>query len=216
VFLSDNGGAAEDPGHNGPNGEIGSRDSYRGYARPWATVSNTPFRHHKVTNYEGGISTPLLARWPAGIPKDRDGSHVREPAHVIDLLPSFLELAGATYPSGKGAKLEGQSIVPMLEGGHGNPDRIFYWEHEGNRGVRMGKWMLVTLPGANREFELYDIDTDRIQSHDVAAENPEVVKKMEAMYASWAARVGVIPWPPHKGSATTKEAPVEGQEDGAR
>ncbi len=80
VFLSDNGGAAEDPNGGDKSAPIGSRDSFRGYARPWATVSNTPWRRHKVTAYEGGTSTPLIAHWPAGIPAAKDGTLYGEQA----------------------------------------------------------------------------------------------------------------------------------------
>ena len=99
LFVSDNGGAPEDP-HRGKAGAVlGTRDSFWGYARPWATVSNTPWRHHKVTAYEGGISTPAIAYWPAGITATARGTIVRQPAHLLDVLPTMLELAGATYPS---------------------------------------------------------------------------------------------------------------------
>jgi arylsulfatase len=209
LWLSDNGGAAEDPNSGDPNAEIGTRDSYRGYARPWATVSNTPWRHHKVTDYEGGISTPLVVRWPAGIPRDRDGTLVREPGHVIDLLPSFLELAGATYPTKpNGPTLDGQSITAMLKGGHGNPDRTFFWEHEGNRGVRSGKWMLCSLAGPKHPFELYDIDADRVQAHDVAADHPDVARRLDQMYQNWAARVGVYDRAPRAGDAIVDKTKV--------
>ena len=201
LFLSDNGGAAEDPNRSGHDDEIGSRDSYRGYARPWATVSNTPWKFHKVTCYEGGISTPLVVRWPGGIRSEHVGGFVSEPAHIIDLLPSFLELAGSKYPTqADGPSLDGQSITTMFEGGHGNADRTFFWEHEDNRGVHMGKWMLCTL-GGNRPFELYDLDNDRIESTNVASQNPLVVKQMEAMYEAWAKRVGVIRWSALKAKA---------------
>ena len=211
LWLSDNGGAAEDPNRGEPGAEIGTRDSYRGYARPWATVSNTPWRYHKVTDYEGGISTPLLVRWPAGIPAERAGTLVREPGHVIDLLPSFLELAGATYPlKPNGPTPDGQSITTMLTGGHGKADRTFYWEHEGNRGIRMGKWMLCSLAGPKHPFELYDLDADRIQSKDVAAEHPAVARQMDQLYQDWAARVGVFNRAERTGDA------LEGKPQGSR
>jgi arylsulfatase A-like enzyme len=193
IFLSDNGGAAEDPNRGDKSAPIGSRDSFRGYARPWATVSNTPWRRHKVTAYEGGISTPLIVRWPAGIPAANRGTLVREPAHVIDLLPTFLELAGATYPASAKAKPEGQSILPMFKGGHGRSDRTFCWEHEGNRAIRKGKWKLVAPP-SSEEWELYDLEADRTESHDVAGAHPEVVKALAEEYDQWAARCGVIPF----------------------
>jgi arylsulfatase A-like enzyme len=187
IFLSDNGGAAEDPNGGDQSAPIGSRDSYRGYARPWASVSNTPWRRHKVSAYEGGISTPFVVRWPAGIAKAREGQIVREPAHVTDLLPSFLELAGAKAGTNQ---LEGQSLSAMLRGGAGNTNRVFCWEHEGNRGIRKGPWKLVGNPSGN--WELYDLAADRTESDDLVALHPDVVASLKADYDRWAARCGVI------------------------
>jgi arylsulfatase len=193
IFLSDNGGAAEDPNRGDPWAPLGGRDSFRGYGRPWATVSNTPWRLHKVTPYEGGISTPLIAYWPAGIPAERRGTLVREPAHLIDLLPTFLALAGATYPTvAGGAKPEGRDITTMLKGGRGAPDRTFFWEHEGHRAIRKGRWKLVMLASSKQGWELYDIEADRTESHDVAREHPEIVHQLSDEYGRWATRCGVV------------------------
>jgi arylsulfatase len=156
-------------------------------------VSNTPWRLHKVTAYEGGISTPLIVSWPAGIPAGRRGTLVREPAHLIDLLPTFLALTGATYPdSSDGVHPEGRDIRQMLNGGRGEPDRAFFWEHEGHRGIRKGKWKLVALASSTRGWELYDIDADRIESHNLASEHPEIVDQLSGEYDRWAARCGVV------------------------
>jgi arylsulfatase len=193
IFLSDNGGAAEDPNGGNKSVPIGDRDSFRGYARPWATVSNTPWRLHKVTAFEGGISTPLIAHWPAGIPAEKDGTFVREPGHVIDLLPTFMALANTKYPGDGTVKPEGQNILTMLQGGHGVADRTFCWEHEGNRAIRQGKWKLVTLGSSKKGWELYDIENDRTESHNLAGEHPEIVARLSKEYAEWAARCGVIP-----------------------
>jgi arylsulfatase A-like enzyme len=194
LFLSDNGGAAEDPNRGDKSAPIGSRDSFRGYARPWATVSNTPWRRHKVSAYEGGISTPLLARWPGGIPAESCGKLVREPAHVLDLLPTFLELAGATYAVKGKVKPEGESILTMLKGGPGNANRTLCWEHEGNRAIRKGNWKLVAL-GPGEPWELYDLKADRIESRNLAEERPDTVKELTGAYDQWAARCGVIAFP---------------------
>jgi arylsulfatase A-like enzyme len=194
LFLSDNGGAAEDP-HKGEAGAaLGSRDSFWGYARPWASVSNTPWRHHKVTCYEGGISTPAVAYWPAGIPKSAQGHFAREPAHLLDLMPTFLELAGVEYPSTPDRRPEGQSIVSMIRGGRGSAERSFCWEHEGNRAIRKGRWKLVMLGGSKDGWELYDIDTDRAESRNLAAAKPELVRELSAEFDRWADRCGVVPW----------------------
>ncbi|HEY4415872.1 MAG TPA: arylsulfatase [Verrucomicrobiae bacterium] len=192
LFLSDNGGAAEDPNGGDKSVPIGDRDSFRGYARPWATVSNTPWRRHKVTAYEGGISTPLIAHWPAEIPAAKNGTLVREPAHVTDLLPTFMALAGAAYPTASGIKPEGENILPMLKGGHGDADRTFCWEHEGYRAIRQGKWKLVSAAGKESHWELYDLETDRTEAHDLAGEHPDLVRDLTAEYNGWAARCGVI------------------------
>jgi arylsulfatase len=206
MFVSDNGGAAEDPHRGKPGAELGTRDSFWGYARPWATVSNTPWRLHKVTPYEGGISTPAVASWPAGIPKSANGTLVRGPAHVLDLMPTFLELAGQKYPATDAAHPEGQSVVSMIKGEQGKDDRTLCWEHEGNRAIRKGKWKLVMLadmPG----WELFDIEADRIESNNLAEQHPEIVKDLSAEYDRWAARCGVVPWSqiePKRPAATSK------------
>ena len=193
ICLSDNGGAAEDPNRGDPAAPIGSRDSFRGYARPWATVSNTPWRLHKTTEYEGGISTGLVVKWPAGIPPKNRGKFVGQPADVIDLLPTFLELAGARYPTNGTVKPEGQSILAMLKGEPGPGNRVFCWEHEGNRAVRDGDWKLVAPPG-KKVWELYNIAMDRVESHDLASVHPEIVARLNREYEEWAARCGVIPF----------------------
>jgi arylsulfatase len=156
-------------------------------------VSNTPWRRHKVTAYEGGVSTPAVASWPAGIPASANGSLVGGPAHILDFLPTFLELAGQSYPEADGRKPEGRSIVPMIKGEAGADDRTLCWEHEGNRAIRKGKWKLAML-ATDTAWELYDMEADRIEQKDLAAEKPEVVKDLSAEYDRWAERCGVVAW----------------------
>jgi arylsulfatase len=194
LFLSDNGGAPEDPHRGKPGAALGSRDSFWGYARPWATVSNTPWRRHKVTAYEGGISGPAIACWPAYIPREAHGDLVDGPAHLIDVLPTLVELAGARSPQLDGRPLEGRSLLDMIAGRDGPVDRSFCWEHEGNRAIRRGSWKLVTLASAGGGWELYDLAADRAESRNLAAERPELVRELAAEYDQWAARVGVAQW----------------------
>jgi arylsulfatase A-like enzyme len=194
LFVSDNGGAAEDPHRGKPEAALGSRDSYWGYARPWASVSNTPWRNHKVTAYEGGVSTPAVVRWPAGVPAVARGKLVREPAHLLDVMPTVLGLAGARHAEAEGRRLEGEDILPMIQGRPGRAERMFCWEHEGNRAIRKGNWKLVTLAGAPGGWELYDVAVDRNESTNLAAVRPEVVKELSAEYDRWAERCGVVPW----------------------
>jgi arylsulfatase A-like enzyme len=192
--LSDNGGAPEDPHRGQPGAELGSRDSFWGYARPWATVSNTPWRRHKVTLYEGGISGPAVAVWEATVPKQVRGTIVDGPAHIMDLTPTFLELAGSEYPANEDAKLEGRSILSMIKGQSTSADRTICWEHEGNRAIRQGNWKLVQLANDPDSWELYDLASDRIESANLAAERPDVLQRLSAEYDRWAKRCGVAPW----------------------
>ena len=195
IFLSDNGGAAEDPHRGKPDAALGSRDSFWGYGRPWATVSNTPWRRHKISMYEGGISTPAVVRWPASIPADANGKIVDGPAHIMDLVPTFLDLAGAQPTDAERAQLEGRNIADMFRGESAPADRTICWEHEGNRAIRQGNWKLVELPDSPNGWELYDIATDRGEHYNLAAERPEVARKLAEEYNRWAERCGVVPWP---------------------
>jgi arylsulfatase len=207
LFLSDNGASAEfldswpNParGHK-PGSETGTRESHRCLEVGWANAANTPFREHKMWVHEGGIATPLIASWPAGIAAK--GKLTPEVGHVTDLLPTFLELAGAKYPqSFKGHELiplAGRSLVPALQGGRLG-GRTLGWEHEGNRAFRSGDWKLVA--SFRGEWELYDLKSDRAELHDLAAKEPAKVKELAAAWQQWADRVGVVPWEKLPGAA---------------
>ena len=217
-FLSDNGGNFEElatlspsqkrpaympyrtkegwevvPG-NDPSILPGSATTYASYGIPWGNASNTPFRLYKHYAHEGGISTPFIVHWPRGLTKT-GLSHVI--GHEIDIMPTCLEVAGATYPRTSKAgtpppPLEGQSLVPVFAG-HSLPERSLFWEHEGNCAVREGKWKLVSrFPDY---WELYDMEQDRTERHNLADQHLALVRKMVADYAAWAKRVGVQPWP---------------------
>ncbi len=179
----------------GPGVMPGPEDTYIAYGRDWANVSNTPFREYKHWVHEGGISTPLIAHWPAGIPKQRQGKLETQPGHLIDIMATCADVANANYPS----KLNGQKIKPM-EGvtlrpafaglSLGRPEPIF-WEHESNRAVREGKWKLVAK--ADQPWELYDMETDRTEMHDLAAKEPGKAAELAAKWDAWARRADVLP-----------------------
>jgi arylsulfatase len=194
LFLSDNGGAAENPNKSKPGAVTGTRESYVGYARPWATVSNTPFRLHKIRVHEGGISAPAIAYWP-GVLKN-EGSLVRDPAHLIDVMATVVDVTGAAYPKERGGiripPMEGTSLLPVLRG-EMLAERALYWEHEGHRAVRRGRWKLVAEHG--KPWELYDLSADRAEAKDLARAEPARVRELEALYQTWATRCGVEPWP---------------------
>lgn len=207
LFLSDNGASAEfldswpNParGHQ-PGSEAGTRESHKCLEVGWANAANTPFREHKMWNHEGGISTPLIVNWPAGLagqtPRRPSGAFVREPGHVIDLLPTFLELAGAKYPQRFKdhplIPLPGKSLVPAFQGKSLGEPRTLAWEHEGNRAVRIGDWKLVA--SFRGDWELYDLGRDRSELRNLAAQQPAKVEELTAAWQLWADKVGVVPW----------------------
>jgi len=172
----------------------GPATTYASYGIPWGNASNTPFRLYKHYAHEGGISTPFVVHWPNGLKKT---GIVHTIGHEIDVMPTCLEAAGVAYPTASKAgtpppPLEGRSLMPVFAGQQ-IPERSLFWEHEGNSAVREGKWKLVSrFPDS---WELYDMERDRAEMHDLADQYPERVKKMLADYAAWAERVGVQPWP---------------------
>jgi len=189
LFLSDNGGNAE----SGPNGKLngdppGSPKSDVYCGESWALLENTPFRRYKHFDHEGGIATPLIAHWPAGIAAK--GELRQQVGHIIDIMPTFAEVAGATYPKefkGQAIQpLEGISLVPAFANKPLTRDALF-WEHEGNAAVRAGDWKLVRL-GKNGPWELYNLKTDRTELHDLAATEPARAKELSAKWDAWAER----------------------------
>jgi arylsulfatase A-like enzyme len=216
-FLADNGGNYEEfnpkayedgekrplfiqPGKvrmgNDPSIMPGPADTYTSYGGPWGNVSNTPFRMYKHYAHEGGISTPLIAHWPAAMKTTPGIKH--QLGHEFDIMPTCLEAAGTTPPKTTKAgtpplPLEGKSILPVFRGEAISDRGMIFWEHEGNCAVRDGKWKLVSKwPDT---WELYDMDADRSELHDLADEMPERVVSMSKSYREWAARVGAQPWP---------------------
>ena len=179
----------------GPGVMPGPADTYIAYGRGWANVSNTPFREYKHWTHEGGISTPLIAHWPAGIRGDRAGRLERQPGHLIDIMATCVDLAGATYPSevsGQAIKpREGVSLRPALNGEPLSRTQPLFWEHESNRAVRQGDWKLVAKEG--EPWGLYNIATDRTESNDLAASEPMKVKELAAKWDAYAARADVLP-----------------------
>ena len=212
IFLSDNGGAAEflaedgplrpgwiadttpdgRPMHYGNTPDIlpGGPETFQSYDICWANASNTPFRRFKGWVHEGGISTPLIVHWPDGIPEP---GVVRTPAHLVDIMPTCLEVVGAAYPARyRGNDItpfEGHSLVPAFhDPGWERPGSLFF-EHEGYRAIRQGPWKLVS--GEEERWELYQIDEDRTESTDLAGGEKQRVGRMAGEWNDWAVRVGV-------------------------
>jgi arylsulfatase A-like enzyme len=189
----------------------GPESTFQSIGIPWGNCANTPFRMYKHYTQEGGISTPFIASWPKGIRPS--ATPVLTVGHETDLMPTFLELAGAKYPKSVAAgpipAFVGESLTPVFEGRKLDHQPI-YWEHEGNKAVRDGKWKLVSrFPDA---WELYDMELDRTELHDLAAKEPQHAKTMAVQWQTWANSIGVQPWPmpqtpPAEGSGALRTPP---------
>ena len=188
----------------GPGVMAGAADTFIGYGRGWANVSNTPFREYKHWSHEGGISTPLVVHWPKGIAKQRCGRLVRQPGHVVDIMATCVDVAGAKHPTQYAETeiipLEGVSLRPAFGGESIDRKDALYFEHHLNCAVRDGDWKLVRKgqPGKPSKlfpWELYDMNKDRTELHDLAEKHPDKVAELSAKWEAWAQRAKVKPWP---------------------
>ena len=185
VFMSDNGGCAENVdgrNFNDKNVPIGAKGSYVTYDYPWANVSNTPFRKYKKFMHEGGMITPCIIQWPAKI-KAKPGFN-EGVGHVIDLLPTSLELAGVPINN-----LPGQSLSYLWNGKAMQPE-TYFWEHVGNKAMRKGNWKIVK-DVEDAAWELYDMSTDLTESNNLAKTNTTLLNEMIAEYELWTKKNGV-------------------------
>ena len=203
VFIADNGGCHERVKNVGnyihTTGITGDPDSFDSYQYNWANASNTPFRMFKHWVNEGGISSPFIAWYPGFI--DKGVLNTKNPAHIIDLMPTFIELSGAEYPreyKGNPVKpLPGESIVPLLQGKPMN-DRTLFWEHEGNQALRQGNWKIISTfdrkERTSGPWELYNLDNDRSELNNLSEKYPDVIKLMVSEYDSLMTDFDVLPF----------------------
>ena len=193
-------------GGNDPTIDPGPEDTYTSYGVPWANLSNTPFKMYKHWTHEGGIATPFIVHWPGGITVPT-GDLNHTPAQLPDVMATVLEITGADYPERLNGNvilpLEGESFLPTFRGEECKRGPLFF-EHEGNAAVRDGRWKLVknftgatsATRGSDPEnlrgnWELYAMETDRTELHDLADRNPEIVKRLSDEFEQWATRCGV-------------------------
>jgi arylsulfatase A-like enzyme len=200
LFLSDNGASAEimvrDDGHD-PAAPPGSAATHLCLGPGWSTVANTPFRMHKTWVHEGGICTPLVVHWPAGI-KAR-GELRQNPGHVIDIVPSVVELAGATSTAAPdaGPARPGRSLVPAFANDNSVAHDYLWWLHEGSRAIRVGDWKLVAASpslrgrgGGNAQveqkpgvWELFNLAQDRAETNNLADKMPDKVRELSQLWS---------------------------------
>lgn len=197
LFLSDNGASSEEgplgkdfrPDLTGP---IGSVDSYHSYGRHGANLSNTPLRKYKAQTEEGGLRTPCIVHWPAGL-KTEDGAFTDEVGHIIDLMPTLREISGASYPEKVGdhpiRPEEGLSLLPVFRA-EDFPDRTLGWEHFGHAAWREGPWKIVRS-GRKQPWELYHLDRDPLELEDLAEKHPDRLQRMTAAWTAWSEKIGV-------------------------
>ena len=172
----------------------------------WASYSNAPLRKYKKFVHEGGIASPFIAHWPAGI--RAAGRIVNGQAfHLIDVMPTLCELAGATYPKEhEGRQItpaRGTSMVPFLTRADAPArPRTLYWQHENHAAIREGDWKLVTVNDRDEAaWELYDLREDRGESEDLIRQHPDVAERLRKKWRQWAERANVLPFPEERGPA---------------
>ncbi len=203
LFLSDNGACAETPvdwDNMDPNAPMGSVATFISYGPSWASVGHTPLRTWKTDSFEGGVCTPLVAHWPVGI-KPQSGYN-REPAHLIDIMPTVLDITGAKYPGAskqtKIPPMDGVSLLPAFKGQTIGRSKPLIFQFNKGSAIRDRQWKLVRN---SPTWELYDMAADRNEMHNLAAERPDLVQQMDAAWLAW--------WQDCTGSAWTGTAPKE-------
>jgi arylsulfatase A-like enzyme len=178
LFCSDNGACPFERTRR-PDLKPWDPNSYWTYDASWAHVCNTPFRLYKQNQHEGGISSPLIVHWPAGL-KTKPGSVTSQPGHLVDFMATLIDVSGAAYPQQIGertiAPLQGQSLLPIIQGEARDPHDTLYFHFGKDRALRQGPWKLVSAKSGR--WELYRIDQDRSETNDLAAEHPDRVARM--------------------------------------
>lgn len=211
IFTSDNGASSENYTigtfdrhdrtrsgqmvvHNSPT--PGGQLTYNYLHTGWAGAVNTPYRYWKTTQFHGGTAAPTIVHWPAGMAKEKEGTIMSQPCSFLDVMPTCLELAGASYPTFYG----GNNIKPLCDEAHSfvallqdknswDDERTMYWEHENGKAIRKGNWRLTAL--ANGGWQLFDLAHDLSETNNVAAEYPDKVREMKTLWNTWAKSVGL-------------------------
>jgi len=207
MVLSDNGASYErgyPPGFDRPGftrdsvmieygaDEPGPETTWNYIGDAWASAINTPFRYWKMESYHGGIATPFIVHWPAGL-EGQENSINRSVTHINDVLPTCLELAGTRYPESihgeETMEPAGKSLLPLLYGDTGSIHDTLYWEHQGGRAIRIGDWKLTALP--DEPWKLFNLSVDMTETTDLSKDYPEKVEEMDQTWEVWAEELNI-------------------------
>lgn len=207
MVLSDNGASYErgyPPGFDRPkftrdstmieynSDNPGAETTWNYIGDAWASASNTPFRFWKMESYEGGTATPFIVHWPSGL-KEKDNTIIRTVAHVMDIMPTCLEVSGVTFPDSingvQALPPEGKSLVSLLKGETTSAHDTLYWEHQQGRAIRAGNWKMSALP--HQEWELFNIAEDHTETNNLADKYPEKVRSLDIAWMQWAKELAI-------------------------
>jgi arylsulfatase len=222
LFMSDNGCSGE-LGHFGMNwGEYrrSNFDEWRkrsgwsiSQGQCWASYSNTPLRKYKIFVHEGGIASPFIAHWPAGI-SERGAIYDGQIFHLVDVMPTLCEVAEADYPASREGReippMQGISMMPYLVGAipREAPKRTLYWQHETNAAIREGDWKLVTeYDRSEISWELYNLAADRSETEDLVKEHPDIADRLKRSWRRWAEETHVVPYPEERSDISRIQLP---------
>jgi len=190
MFLSDNGGCSEEPGgsdlQRNPVEDLGGVSTYMTVGPAWGWAQNAPFKRYKANTHEGGVRTPMIARWPGKIKPNTIES---QPGHIIDFMATFIDMAGTQYPKTYKGKaiipLEGKSLLPVFLGKERAPHENLVWHWSGNRAILAGDWKAV-WEKSEREWKLYNFATDQTETRNLAGTRPELTQRLAARWREWA------------------------------
>ncbi|WP_395738085.1 arylsulfatase [Prosthecobacter sp.] len=212
LFFSDNGACPYDRAHPTPEVQPYDPQSHWSDSTGWAWARNSPFRYYKQNQFEGGISSPAIMHWPAGL-KQKPGAVIDTPAHLVDVLPTLADITGAkvpeTFPGREPTPLAGISLAPILAGRELAARPPIHLLYSSDRGLRDGEWKLVSFQ--SHPWELYHISTDRTELHNVAAQHPDIVQRMVKQWHDMAANVLQVPAKENKPVATEATPQVNPQ-----
>ena len=194
VFLSDNGAVGTSLYGRGKKENLNQSGPYTSYGKGWGQASNTPYQKYKAFTHEGGIIAPLIIRYEKWLTA---GTINRQPVHIIDLMPTLLELADVNLPKRKNGitvkEVDGESFLSALKTpNESNKNRPLFWEHLGRRAVRLKSWKLVTT-NESGPWELYNLHQDPTEIENLAEKHPEKVKELNRLWNNWANTHQVLP-----------------------